>query len=65
MQYEVLNPWADTDPYPVEGLQPRVTDLKGKTIGLFAFFKEHGPVIMGEVERQRFCRNITHDMRQY
>jgi len=34
-QYEVLNPWADLDPVPLRGISPRVTDLAGKTIGLF------------------------------
>ena len=38
-QYEVLNPWAEADPVPLRGISPRLTDLKGKTIGLFAFFK--------------------------
>ena len=35
-QYEVLNPWAEADPVPVRGISPRVPDLNGKTIGLFA-----------------------------
>ena len=35
-QYEVLNPWAEVDPVPLKGLAPRVEDLAGKTIGLFA-----------------------------
>ena len=34
--YEVLNPWAEADPVPVKGLAPRVEDLAGKTIGLYA-----------------------------
>lgn len=52
MEYEVLCPWADVDPLPVNGNQPRVTDLNGKTIGLYAYFKSWGPVIAKEVERQ-------------
>lgn len=52
MDYEVLRPWADVDPIEPRGIAPRVSDLDGKTIGLFAFFKEWGPVIMQEVERQ-------------
>lgn len=35
-QYEVLNPWADVDPVPLRGISPRVTDLTGKTIGLYS-----------------------------
>jgi hypothetical protein len=34
-QYEVLNPWAEVDPKPVRGINPRLTDLEGKIIGLF------------------------------
>jgi hypothetical protein len=34
-QYEVLNPWAEVDPIPVKGINPRLTDLAGKKIGLF------------------------------
>ncbi len=32
--YEVLSPWAEADPIPLRGLAPRLTDLKGKKIGL-------------------------------
>jgi hypothetical protein len=52
MNYDVLTPWADVDPVPPRGLVPRVTDLEGKTIGLYAFFKQHAPLVMREVERQ-------------
>jgi hypothetical protein len=52
MDYEVLSPWAEVDPVAAKGLMPRVTDLNGKTIGLFAFFKQYAPAIMKEVERQ-------------
>jgi hypothetical protein len=34
-QYEVLNPWAEADPVPLRGISPRLTELNGKTIGLF------------------------------
>ena len=50
--YEVLSPWAEVEPVPPRALLPRVTDLNGKTIGLFSYFKQHGPAIMKEVERQ-------------
>jgi hypothetical protein len=35
-QNEVLNPWADVDPVPLRVPSPRLPDLGGKTIGLFA-----------------------------
>ena len=57
MEYEVLSPWAEIDPGELKSILPRVKDLEGKTIGLFAYFKPHGPLIMAEVEnklRQRF-----------
>jgi hypothetical protein len=34
-QYEVLNPWAEVDPIPLRGISSRLTELKGKKIGLF------------------------------
>jgi hypothetical protein len=34
-EFEVLNPWAETDPIPTKGIPPRVGDLNGKNIGLF------------------------------
>ena len=52
MDYEVLSPWAEVDPVAQKGLQPRVTDLNGKTVGLFSFFKRHAPIMLREVERQ-------------
>jgi len=35
-QYEVLNPWADVDPFPPKGISPRLNSFDGKKIGLFA-----------------------------
>ena len=52
MNYKTLSPWAEVDKSKSTGLQPRVSDLKGKTIGLFAHFKEHSPIMLSEVERQ-------------
>ena len=52
MNYEVLNPWADVDNGVLKGILPRVTDLVGKTIGLFSFFKPHGRLINDEVEKR-------------
>ena len=33
--YEVHNPWGEPDPVSLRGLSPRLTELAGKTIGLF------------------------------
>ena len=35
-QFEVLNPWADVDPFPPKGINPRLNSFDGKKIGLFA-----------------------------
>ena len=52
-QYEVLNPWAEVDPLPLRGISPRVTDLTGKTVGLFAdLVKPASRPILTAVERQ-------------
>jgi len=34
--YEVLSPWAEADPIPLRGISPRLDNLNGKKIGLFA-----------------------------
>ena len=51
-QYEVLSPWADADPKPVNGITARVTDVKGKKIGLFSNYKRAAPLILNAVERK-------------
>jgi hypothetical protein len=33
--YEVMSPWAEVDPVPLEGINPRLPDLNGRRIGLF------------------------------
>jgi hypothetical protein len=57
-QYEVLNPWAEVDPVPLRGISSRLTELTGKTIGLFAAnAKVASRPIMSVVEqklRERF-----------
>jgi hypothetical protein len=35
-KYEVLNPWGEADPVPLRGISPRLPDLAGKRIGMFA-----------------------------
>ncbi len=55
--YEVLSPWAEADPIPLRGISPRVPDLSGRRIGLFANNKPAAPRIMAVLEqklRQRF-----------
>ena len=39
IQYEVLSPWGDVDPKPLKGISPRLANLSGKKIGLFANYK--------------------------
>ena len=49
-QYEVLNPWAEVDPIPLRGISPRLADLRGKTIGLFANNKRASRPVLSVVE---------------
>ena len=51
-QYEVLSPWADSDPLPPRGLQPRLSELSGKKIGLFANFKRAARPMLAVVEKR-------------
>ena len=52
-QYEVLSPWAEADPIPFRGLTaPRLTNLAGKKIGLFASSKPISKRIMIAFEAQ-------------
>jgi hypothetical protein len=50
--YEVLSPWADVDPVPLRGITPRVTELRGKTIGLFSNGKRAAHLTLSAVERR-------------
>jgi hypothetical protein len=59
-QYEVMNPWSDADLIPLRGITPRVKDLSGKTIGLFATtFKHSSTPILKVVERELKARYPT------
>jgi hypothetical protein len=62
-QYEVLSPWAEVDPVPYRGLKaPRLNDLAGKKIGLFASSKPISKRIMTAVEaklKERFPTTET------
>ena len=33
--YEVLSPWAEADPVPYRAINPRISKIDGKKIGLF------------------------------
>ena len=51
-QYEVLSPWADADPMPPQGITKRLSDLEGKTIGLFHNSKRAAHPIMNVLEKK-------------
>jgi hypothetical protein len=55
--YEVLSPWAEADPIPLQGLSPRLDKLDGKKIGLLCNSKRASPIILDVTEKllkQRF-----------
>ena len=57
MQYTVLSPWASSSCARPKGLSPRLDTLEGKTLGLYAHFKDLTPRIMralGDVIAQRY-----------
>ncbi len=58
-QYEVLNPWAEREPVPLQGIQPRVSSLEGKTIGFIPNEKKAAIPILAEVEKQLLARFPT------
>ncbi len=60
--FDVLSPWAETDPLPLQGITPRVDDLRGKRIGLYANYKRAAHPIQDAVEaelRARYGSEIT------
>ena len=50
--FSVLSPWAEADPVPARGISPRVTDLKGKKIGLLLNSKRAAGPVLDEVEKR-------------
>ncbi len=50
--YEVLSPWAEADPVPGRGINPRLSSLAGKKIGLLANAKRASKPILQVVERK-------------
>ena len=51
MDYQILSPWAEKDNI-ARGLQPRLTGLKNKTIGMFYYFFDSQRAILREIESQ-------------
>jgi hypothetical protein len=51
--YEVLNPWAESDPVPLRGLSPRLPGLTGKKIGLFTLTYKHASARVNSVIERR------------
>ncbi len=49
--YEVLSPWAEADPIPLNGLAPRLDKLDGKRIGLLCNNKRAAPLILDAAEK--------------
>jgi hypothetical protein len=51
MEYEVLSPWAEKSEI-AKRLQPRVSELGNKTIGMFYLFMDSHVFVLKEIERQ-------------
>ena len=51
-EYEVLSPWAHSDPVPLRGITARPADLAGKRIGLFCNGKRAAELTLGAFEAQ-------------
>ena len=65
-RYEVLSPWAEVDPIPFRGLTaPRLTDLAGKKIGLFASSKPISSRIITVLEAKLKERLPTIEISRY
>jgi hypothetical protein len=65
MVYEVLSPWAEADPRPLYGIVPRIPDLAGRRIGLFASNKPAAPRIMEILERKLRARFPSSKISRY
>ncbi len=50
--YQVLSPWAEVDPVPLEGINARLPDLQGRRIGLFHNGKVAAAPILDAVESE-------------
>ena len=59
-QYQVLSPWAEVDPIPLKGLTaPRVDNLAGKKIGVFANYKRAAMPTAESIEKHLKSRFPT------
>ena len=65
MAYEVLTPWAEADPIPLMGISPRVADLAGRRIGLFASSKPAAPRMMDAIEKKMKERFPSAEISRY
>jgi hypothetical protein len=63
--YQALSPWAEADPIPLWGISPRVPDLAGRRIGLFASNKPAAPRIMEILERKMKERFPSSEISRY
>jgi hypothetical protein len=50
--FAVMSPWADIDPIPPKGLQPRLSSLADKKIGLFINSKRAATPMLNLVEKR-------------
>ena len=65
-QYEVLDPWAEVDLIHFRGLTvPRLTDLAGKKIGLFAISKPISMRIVTAMEAKLKAQYPTAETSRY
>ena len=64
-EYEVLNPWAEVDPVPLRSISPRLKDIAGKTIGLFADTKPSARPMLSAVEQRLKERYPTSKFDQF
>ncbi len=51
INYEVLSPWGEVDPRTLKGISPRLDNLSGKKIGLFANYKRAALPIAGYLQK--------------
>jgi len=54
--FDVLSPWSETDPMPLDGISPRLSGLEGERIGLFMNNKVAAPRIQDAVEAELHTR---------
>ncbi len=65
MEYGVLNPRGEADSVNTIGLNPRLADLNGKTIGLYSSFKQHWAIICDEVGKQLQAKYPTIKLKRF